>query len=45
MFVAHGQDVTERHLFFSQLSNAAGKNEFISQWTCLEPHFSVKCKT
>ena len=32
------QDVTERYLFFSEGSNGAGKNEFISQFTCLQHH-------
>ena len=44
MFLSHEQDVTERYLFFSQVSNGAGKNEFISQYTCLQTHFSVKYK-
>ena len=39
MFLAHEQDVTERYFFFSQGSNGAGKNEFVSQYTCLQPQF------
>ena len=42
MFLAHEQDVTERYFFFSQGLNGAGKNEFVSQYICLQPHFSVK---
>ena len=42
MFLAHEQDVAERYFFFSQGSNEAGKNEFVSYYTCLHPHFSVK---
>ena len=42
MFVAHEQDVIERYFFFSQGSNSTDKNEFVSQDTCLQPHFSVK---
>ena len=41
---AHEQDVTERYFFFSQGSNGAGKNEFVSQYSCLHPHFSIKYK-
>ena len=33
MFLAHEQDVTERYFFFSQGSNGAGKNKFLSQYT------------
>ena len=39
------QDVTERYLFFSKSSNDAGKNEFLSQSTCLNPHLHVKYKS
>ena len=28
------QDVTERYFFFSEGSSGAGKNEFVSQFTC-----------
>ena len=42
MFLVHEQDITERYFFFSQGSNGAGKNEFVSQYTCLQSHFSVK---
>ena len=31
-------------LFFSWGSNGAGKSEFLSQFTCLQPHFYVKYK-
>ena len=44
MFVAHEEDVTERYFFFSQGLNGAGRNEFVSQDTCLQPHFCVKYK-
>ena len=44
MFLAHEQDVPERYFFFSQSSNGAGKNEFVSQYTSLQPRFSVKYK-
>ena len=29
MFLAHEQDDTERYFFSSQVSNGAGKNEFV----------------
>ena len=32
------QDVTERYFFFSEGSNVSGKNKFVSQFTCLQPH-------
>ena len=35
MILAHEQDVTEWYYFFSYGSNGAGKNEFVSQLTCL----------
>ena len=35
MFLADEKDVTERYFFFTQGSNGAGKNEFVSQYTCL----------
>ena len=44
MFLAHEQDIRERYFFFSQGSNDVGKNEFTSQYTFLQPHFSVKYK-
>ena len=44
MFLAYEQDIAERYFFFSQGSNSVGKNEFVSQYTCLQPHFSVKYK-
>ena len=43
MLLAHEQ-VIERKFFFSQGSNRAGKNEFISQYTSLQPDFPVKYK-
>ena len=42
MILAHEQDDTERYFFFSQGSNGAGKNEFVSQFTCLQPHLHIK---
>ena len=33
MFLSHEQDVTEKYFFFSQGSNSADKNEFVSQYT------------
>ena len=44
MFPTNEQDVTERYFFSSQGSNGAGKNEFASQYNCIQPHFSVKYK-
>ena len=45
MFLAHEQDIAERYFFFSQGSNGTDKNELVSsQYTCLQPHFSVKYK-
>ena len=44
MFAAHEEDLTERFFFFSQDLNGASKNEFVSQNTCLQPHFFVKYK-
>ena len=38
MILPHEQDVPERYFFFSKVSNGAGKNEFISKFTCLQPH-------
>ena len=35
MFLAHEQDVTERYLYFSQGSNGAGKNEFVSVYSLI----------
>ena len=43
MILANEQVVTKWYFFFSQGSNGAG-NEFVSQFTCLQPHFYVKCK-
>ena len=34
----------QKDMFFSQSSNGAGKNEFISQYTCLKTHFSEMMK-
>ena len=44
MILAHVEVVAESYFFFSQGSNGAGKNEFISQFTCLLSHFYVKHK-
>ena len=44
MILTHGQDVTVRYFFFSESSNGAGKNEFVSQFICLQPHLYVKYK-
>ena len=35
MFLAHEQDATEKYFFFLQGSDGAGKNELVSQYTCL----------
>ena len=42
MILPNEQDVAERYFFFSYGSNAAGKNEFVSQFTCLKPYLYVK---
>ena len=42
MILAHEQDNTERYFFLYQNSNGADKNEFIFQFTCLQPHLYVK---
>ena len=42
MILAHEKDNTERYFFFSQTSNGAGKNQFVFQFTCLQPHFYIK---
>ena len=43
MVLAHEQVVTEGYFFFFfKCSNGAGKNEFESQFTCLQSHFYVK---
>ena len=42
MILAHEQNVTERYFF---LSNVSGKNEFVSQFTCLQPHLYMKMHT
>ena len=46
MCLTHEQDVTERYFFVSERSNGIYilKNEFVSQYTCLQSHFSVKYK-
>ena len=44
MILAYEQDVTERYFLFSQGSNGADKNEFISQFTCLQPSLFVDHK-
>ena len=38
MFLAHEQGITERYFLFSRGSNGASKNEFVCQYTCLQPH-------
>ena len=38
MILAYEQVVTG-YFFFSYGLNGAGKNEFVSQFTCLQPHF------
>ena len=43
MILAHEQ-VGTRYFFFSYGSNGAGKNEFVSQFTYLQPHFYVEYK-
>ena len=42
MILVHEQDDTERYFFFSQGSNGAGKNEFVFQFTCSQPHLYIK---
>ena len=42
MILAHEQNFTERYFFFSEGLNNAGKNQFVSQFTCLQPHSYVK---
>ena len=42
MILALEQDDTERYLFSSEGSNGAGKNEFVFQFTCLQPHLYIK---
>ena len=42
MILAHEQDNTEKYFFLYQNSNGADKNEFIFQFTCLQPHLYVK---
>ena len=42
MTLAHEKDDTERYFFFSQGSNGAGKNEFVFQFTFLQPHLYKK---
>ena len=34
----------QKDTFFSKRSNGAGKNEFVSQFTCLKAHLYVKYK-
>ena len=43
MILAHEEVITE-YFFFSQGSNGVGKNEFVSQFTYLQPHFYIKYK-
>ena len=42
MILSHEQDDTEKYFFFSQGSNGPGKNEFVFQFTCLQPHLYIK---
>ena len=42
MIFAHKYDIAERFFFFSYGSNGAGKNKFVFQFTCLQPHLYVK---
>ena len=42
MILALEQDITEWYIFFSYGSNDTDKNEFASQFTCLQPNFYVK---
>ena len=42
MILTHEQDDKERYFFFSQGSNGVGKNEFVFQFTCLQPHLYIK---
>ena len=42
MILAHEQNATERYFFFSQGSNSVCKNEFVFQFTCLQPHLYTK---
>ena len=44
MILAHEQVVTEWYFFFSLGSNGAGGNEFVFQFTYLQPHFYIKYK-
>ena len=44
MILTHEEVVTEWYFFFSQDSNGAGKNDFVSKFTYLQPHFFVKYK-
>ena len=41
MFLTHEQNVTKRYFFFSHGSNCTSKNEFVFQYTCLQPQFSL----
>ena len=42
MILTHEQDDKERYFFFSQGSNGVGKNEFVFQFSCLQPHLYIK---
>ena len=42
MILSHEQDNTEKYFLFSQGSNGPGKNEFVFQFTCLQPHLYIK---
>ena len=41
MILAHEKVITE---YFLSGSNSACKNWFVSQFTCLQPHFYIKFK-
>ena len=43
MILASKKAVTE-YFFLSKGSNGADKNDFVFQFTYLQPHFYVKCK-
>ena len=42
MILTHEEVVTEWYFLYG--SNGTGKNEFVSQFTCLQLHFYVKLK-
>ena len=41
MILAHEQNITERYFLFSSGSNGEGKNEFVSQFSYLQPYLYV----